>query len=47
MSTVKLSVAPGEQKVLHFVPVAKGAYALECTRPLHAIFGMTGTIRIL
>lgn len=41
-----IAVGPGEAKDLYFVPVETGEYALECTRPLHAAFGMTGTIAI-
>jgi uncharacterized cupredoxin-like copper-binding protein len=26
------------------VPLQAGNYALECTKPLHALFGMTGDI---
>ncbi len=40
------AVPPSGAKDLYFVPVEVGAYALECTRPFHAAFGMTGTITI-
>jgi len=36
----------GETRRLEFVPVQKGSYHLECSEPLHALFGMTGTLRI-
>ena len=41
-----IALAPGEAKTLEFVPVRTGAYKLECTAPLHAQFGMHGTILI-
>lgn len=41
-----ISLAPGESKTLVFVPVKPGDYPLTCDRPLHAMFGMKGTIRI-
>ncbi len=41
-----IALAPGEAKDLEFVPVRTGAYELECTAPLHATFGMHGTILI-
>ncbi len=41
-----IALAPGAAKVLEFVPVRTGAYELECTAPLHAVFGMRGTILI-
>jgi len=41
-----IALAPGEAKTLEFVPVRTGAYELECTAPLHAAFGMHGTILI-
>lgn len=36
----------GETRRLDFVSVQKGSYHLECSEPLHALFGMTGTIRV-
>lgn len=39
-------VPPGASKELYFVAVKAGNYALECSMPLHAAFGMTGTIEI-
>ena len=39
-------VRPGSTKVLEFVPVESGKYQLECTAPLHAVFGMVGTIEV-
>ncbi len=41
-----IALAPGEAKTLEFVPVRTGAYELECTAPLHGVFGMRGTILI-
>ncbi len=41
-----IALAPGEVKDLEFVPVRTGVYELECTAPLHAAFGMHGTILI-
>ena len=41
-----IALAPGEVNDLAFVPVGTGAYELECTAPLHATFGMPGTILI-
>ena len=42
-----IAVAPGVEKELFFVPVKKGEYDLECTAPLHSLFGMVGRIQIL
>lgn len=42
-----IAVAPGTEKELFFVPVEKGEYDLECTAPLHSLFGMVGTIQVL
>lgn len=42
-----IAVAPGVEKELFFVPVKKGEYDLECTAPLHSLFGMVGRIRVL
>jgi uncharacterized cupredoxin-like copper-binding protein len=39
-----LSLAAGEVKEIDFVPLQAGTYALECTKPLHGLFGMTGDI---
>ena len=39
-----LSIAPGEVVEIEFVPLQPAAYALECTKPLHGVFGMTGDI---
>lgn len=41
-----IAVAPETERVLEFVSVRAGDYPLECTLPLHASFGMTGTIRV-
>ena len=39
-----LSLAAGEVEEIEFVPLQAGTYALECTKPLHGLFGMTGDI---
>ena len=41
-----IEVPAGETKQLYFVPVTKGSYPLECSIPLHAVFGMEGQITI-
>lgn len=41
-----VAVAPGQSRMLEFVAVTPGAYELECDRPLHAMFGMKGTLVI-
>ena len=41
-----IEVLPGSEKELRFVPVRKGSYALECTVPLHGLFGMVGRITV-
>ena len=41
-----ISVAPGTEKELYFLPVREGAYGLKCTAPLHELFGMKGEITI-
>jgi len=41
-----IAVAPGEERELLFVPVRPGTYALKCTQPGHALFGMEGTITV-
>ena len=41
-----IAVAPGGAKELFFVPMKKGDYDLECTAPLHSLFGMVGTIQV-
>lgn len=38
------SLAPGEVQEIEFVPLQAGKYALECTKPLHGLFGMSGDI---
>ncbi|MGZ9034159.1 MAG: plastocyanin/azurin family copper-binding protein, partial [Rhodospirillales bacterium] len=38
------SLAAGEVKEIEFVPLQAGTYAVECTKPLHGLFGMTGDI---
>lgn len=37
-------VAAGEVVEIGLVPVQPGRYALECTKPLHGLFGMSGDI---
>jgi uncharacterized cupredoxin-like copper-binding protein len=39
-----LSVGAGEVAEIDFVPLQAGTYALECTKPFHSLFGMTGDI---
>jgi uncharacterized cupredoxin-like copper-binding protein len=39
-----VKLAGGEAVDLHFVPVGKGRFALECSEPFHSMFGMTGEI---
>lgn len=39
-----LSIAAGEVEEVSLVPLRAGTYALECTKPLHGVFGMTGSI---
>jgi uncharacterized cupredoxin-like copper-binding protein len=39
-----LSLAAGEVREIEFIPLQAGTYALECTKPLHGLFGMTGDI---
>ncbi|MGE5540545.1 MAG: hypothetical protein ACM30I_18155 [Gemmatimonas sp.] len=43
---VSVGVDAGESKDLFFVPVRAGSYAIECDEPLHAAFGMRGTVEI-
>ena len=38
------SLAAGEAKEIEFVPLRADTYGLECTKPLHGLFGMTGDI---
>lgn len=38
------SLAAGEVEEIEFVPLQAGTYPLECTKPLHGLFGMTGDI---
>jgi uncharacterized cupredoxin-like copper-binding protein len=42
-----IAIEPGSMKVLEFVPVKPGKYGLECTVPLHATFGMLGTVEVI
>ena len=41
-----ISLESKETKILYFVPVRPGNYALKCDVTLHATFGMTGKIEI-
>ena len=41
-----IAVARGVEKELFFVPVKGGEYDLECTAPLHSLFGMDGRIEV-
>jgi uncharacterized cupredoxin-like copper-binding protein len=41
-----VALAAGARRTLEFVAVTPGSYDLECDRPLHGVFGMTGTLRI-
>jgi uncharacterized cupredoxin-like copper-binding protein len=43
---VSIGIDPGEAKDLYFVAVRPGSYPFACDEPLHAAFGMTGTVRI-
>lgn len=42
-----IALRPGSTKILEFVPIRPGKYELECTAPLHAAFGMVGTIEVI
>jgi uncharacterized cupredoxin-like copper-binding protein len=39
-----LSIAAGSAEEVDFVPLQVGTYSLECSKPLHGLFGMTGEI---
>ncbi len=39
-----VKLAGGEAKDLYFVPLQTGSFELECSEPLHPMFGMTGDI---
>lgn len=41
-----LSVEPGEEKTLYFVPMRPGSFAVQCDESLHGIFGSPGTLTI-
>jgi uncharacterized cupredoxin-like copper-binding protein len=41
-----IAVEAGRSRTLEFVPLRAGTYELQCDRPLHDVFGMTGSIRI-
>ncbi len=42
----RIELPAGETKQLHFVPVTKGSYPLECSILLHDVFGMVGQITV-
>jgi uncharacterized cupredoxin-like copper-binding protein len=39
-----LSIAAGEVEEIDLVPLQAGTFSLECSKPLHGLFGMTGEI---
>jgi uncharacterized cupredoxin-like copper-binding protein len=39
-----LSLPAGEVEEIGLVPLQPGTYAVECTKPLHGLFGMSGDI---
>jgi uncharacterized cupredoxin-like copper-binding protein len=39
-----LSIAAGAIEEVDFAPLRVGTYPLECSKPLHGLFGMTGEI---
>jgi uncharacterized cupredoxin-like copper-binding protein len=41
-----IDVPAGATRAVELVAPAAGDYPLECTRPLHDLFGMTGRIRV-
>lgn len=41
-----LVLAAGEAVEIGLVPLQAGSYALECTKPLHGLFGMSGDILV-
>ena len=41
-----IAMPAGSTRELTFIPVVAGAYALECTAPFHAMFGMDGEITV-
>jgi plastocyanin len=43
----KVEVGSHQTVDIHLVPHVQGTYPLECTHPLHALFGMTGTIEVM
>ena len=42
-----IAMPAGSTRELTFIPVVAGSYALECTVPFHAMFGMEGEITII
>lgn len=42
-----IAVPSGTEKEILLVPVKRGTYALDCSAPFHAVFGMVGRIRVL
>ena len=43
---VTIGLDDGQSKDLYFVAVRPGTYGFECEEPLHAAFGMRGTVEI-
>lgn len=43
-TTGGLSLGANESAEIEFVPLRQGTYAVECTKPLHGVFGMSGDI---
>lgn len=41
-----IAVRPGEKRKLRLTPTIAGSYGLECTRMLHAMLGMSGSITV-
>jgi uncharacterized cupredoxin-like copper-binding protein len=41
-----VEVAAGETVELALAPLQTGTFAVECTKPLHDLFGMTGSIEV-
>ncbi|MBL8666138.1 MAG: cupredoxin domain-containing protein [Rhodospirillales bacterium] len=39
-----VSVAAGQSAEIDVLPLRSGTYPLSCDRPLHSVFGMTGTV---
>lgn len=41
-----VDIAAGTTAEVHVIPQQAGTFAFECTQPLHAAFGMTGSITV-